>query len=162
MGPCASSVFIRECKNCKLVLTPKQFRMRDCKNLIISLYTQTEPVIEASEKITFVPHQYVYPEMFQQMKEANLSLWNNKYSEVFDFSPAANGKPNYSVKIKQDPDTAVEWVDLHSFEKIINKFENKHNKRVTNLNDLDAIFGDASFYKETEEREKDDDELEPQ
>ena len=90
--------------------------------------------------------------MFDQMKSAKLSLWNNRYTEVFDFTPAANGKSNYSVQIKQDPDSAVEWVDLHSFEKIINKFENKHDKKVKNLNELDAIFGDASFYKETEER----------
>lgn len=30
-----------------------------------------------------------------------------------------------------------------------------------NLNDLDAIFGDASFYKDTEEREDIDAEIEP-
>ena len=44
------------------------------------------------------------------MKAAELSLWNNKYTDIFDFTPG--GKPNYSVKVKQDPNEEVEWVPL--------------------------------------------------
>ena len=95
------------------------------------------------------------------MKKAKLSLWNNRYSEVFDFTPSETGKPNYTVKTQQDPENDYEFVDLHSFEKIIKKFESKNEKKIENLNDLDAIFGDASFYKDTEEREDIDAEIEP-
>ena len=33
MGPCASSTFVRNCSDCKMVLTTQQLRLRDCKNL---------------------------------------------------------------------------------------------------------------------------------
>ena len=87
MGPCASSIFVRNCENSKLVIICQQLRLRDCKNLHIMLFSQTEPIIEASSNITFSSFQgYSYPELLQQMKLAKLSPWNNKWSEVFDFS----------------------------------------------------------------------------
>lgn len=64
MGPNSSSVFVRDCKYCKMVITAKQLRIRDCHGLTISLYTQTEPVIESSTGITIIPHYYVYEELF--------------------------------------------------------------------------------------------------
>jgi protein XRP2 len=91
LGPNSSSCFIRDCKNCKMVVTVKQLRVRDCHNLQISLYAQTEPVIESSSGITIMPHQYVYDEFFDQMRQAQLSIWNNKYTEVFDFTPSGRG-----------------------------------------------------------------------
>ena len=63
---------------------------------MISLYAQTEPVIESSKRIKIVPHQYVYEELFGQMLKANLSIWNNKYTEVFDFTPKSTGQ-NYEL-----------------------------------------------------------------
>lgn len=61
------------------------------------LFTQTEPIIEASTDITFSCFQgYAYPELFQQMKTAKLSPWNNKWSEVFDFS-AKQDKNNFTL-----------------------------------------------------------------
>ena len=77
-----------------MVVTVKQLRVRDCHNLQISLYAQTEPVIESSSGITIMPHQYVYDEFFDQMRQAQLSIWNNKYTEVFDFTPSGRGQ-NY-------------------------------------------------------------------
>ena len=103
MGPNSSSVFIRDCKNCKMVITAKQLRVRDCHGLRISLYTQTEPVIESSSGITIMPHQYVYEEFFSQMKAANLSFWNNKYTEVYDFTPSNTSKSNYNLEVSSKP-----------------------------------------------------------
>lgn len=51
------------------------------------LYSQTEPVIESSRDIHFFGHQYTYEEMIDHMRLSNLSLWNNKWTEVFDFTP---------------------------------------------------------------------------
>jgi len=79
VGPTGSSVFIRNCTDCKFVINCKQLRLRDCDNCEIMLYSQTEPVLEASKDINFHMHNYSYPEMFEQMKKANLSIWNNKW-----------------------------------------------------------------------------------
>jgi hypothetical protein len=37
------------------------------------------------------------------MKMANLSFWNNKYTEVFDFTPNSE-KPNYTLEVSGRPD----------------------------------------------------------
>lgn len=70
-----------------MVIMCQQLRLRDCKNLHIMLFTQTEPIIEASSNITFsCLQEQTYPEVLSHLKLARLSLWNNKWSEVFDFS----------------------------------------------------------------------------
>lgn len=151
MGPNSSSVFVRDCKNCKMVITAKQLRVRDCHGLRISLYTQTEPVIESSTGITIIPHQYVYEELFYQMKEAQLSFWNNKYTEVFDFTPSNTKVCNYNLEVSSKPYKQEVFVDLYSFNKIVEKAKKKQGiDHIDNLRDLEAIFGDDSFYKESD------------
>lgn len=62
------------------------------------LFTQTEPIIEASQNITFTCFQgQAYSELLGHMKAAKLSPWNNKWSEVFDFSPDSSGKEHFTV-----------------------------------------------------------------
>ena len=39
LGPCMSSVFIRNCSNCKFIVNCKQLRLRDCTNVQIMLYS---------------------------------------------------------------------------------------------------------------------------
>ena len=60
-------------------------------------------MIEASSNITFLTPTYGYPELFGQMKRANLSPWTNKWNDVYDFTPqrkADDGSPNYIVSQK--------------------------------------------------------------
>jgi protein XRP2 len=62
------------------------------------LFSQTEPIIESSSNITFLSAQnYYYAEFYAQMKQAKLSIWNNKWTEVFDFSKKEGGS-NFAVK----------------------------------------------------------------
>ena len=85
---------------------------------------------------------------------AKLSIWNNKYSDVYDFTPSQSGKPNFELKISEIEEEQEPIVDLYNFEKIVNKFEARNEKKLDNINDLDAIFGDDSFYKEDEQNEE--------
>ena len=89
-----------------MVVTAQQLRMRDCHNVEVMLFSQTQPVIESSTGITFVCHQvcltclflqYSYPELAVQMKAAKLSYWNNKWTDIFDFTTNKGGKANYSL-----------------------------------------------------------------
>jgi protein XRP2 len=41
-GPQISSTFVRNCEDSQFVITCQQLRLRDCKNLQIMLYSQTE------------------------------------------------------------------------------------------------------------------------
>ena len=65
------------------------------------LFSQTEPIIEASNGIEFTAcRSYWYPEVYDQMLKSNLSQWNNKWTDVFDFSKnkLANDKANFTIK----------------------------------------------------------------
>ena len=57
------SVFIRDCKNCKIVVACQQFRTRDCSKIDVFLCCNTQPIIEASSGMKFACYQYHYPEL---------------------------------------------------------------------------------------------------
>ena len=88
-GPVSSSAFIRNCTNCTFVVAAAQFRTRECKNCRFFLYTSTEPIIETSEKIGMGCYDLTYFNLHSQFEGAGLSVWNNKWSEVYDFTPSA-------------------------------------------------------------------------
>ena len=56
----------------------------DCK---FFLYSATEPVIEASRGLTVGCYAHSYFGIASQFESAKLDCWNNKWSEVFDFTP---------------------------------------------------------------------------
>lgn len=41
LGPCAGSLFIRDCRNCTVVCAVQQFRSRDCSDMDVYLYSCT-------------------------------------------------------------------------------------------------------------------------
>jgi hypothetical protein len=100
LGPTASSVFIRNVNDSKIVVNCKQIRLRDCKNVTIMAYSQTEPIVEASSNITFIHNTYSYEGMFEHMKKSKLSVWNNKFTQIFDFSKGET--PNFTVDKSKD------------------------------------------------------------
>eukprot|EP00736_Rhodelphis_marinus_P005774 Rmarinus@m.5100 len=89
IGPCESSVFIRDSSDCDMVVACQQFRLRDCRNLKILLYTQTRPIIEESRNIGFGCFDYNYPELRRQFDAAKLSVFNNPWGVVYDFTKGA-------------------------------------------------------------------------
>lgn len=125
VSACAASVFVRDCTNCDLVVACQQFRSRDCKNIRSMLYSQTRPIIEASASMRFSCFRLDYfglagPHRFSrvvscpwnhfsckrhsfvdgnaaQFGEAGLNPWNNRWSEIHDFSSrgGASGNWNY-------------------------------------------------------------------
>ena len=88
IGPDKSSVFVRDCSNCRMIIIAGQLRVRDCHNIEIMLYSQTDPVIESSSGMQFWCLQYAYRELSEQMQAADLSIWNNKWSDIYDFTPS--------------------------------------------------------------------------
>ena len=86
--------------------------MRDCHNVEVMLYSQTEvsiikipndnlflqPVVESSTNIKFLPQTYAYDELFAGFMGARISPWTNLWTDVFDFTPhkkSADGEPNF-------------------------------------------------------------------
>ena len=63
IGPCESSAFLRNCKDCSVVAAVQQLRTRDCKRLRTLLFSSTAPVIEASSDMQFGSFQMNYTGM---------------------------------------------------------------------------------------------------
>lgn len=95
IGPTTGSVFIRDCRECVVVGACGQFRTRDCSRLEVYLLCQTQPIIEASSKMKFGCFQAFYPQLRDQFSKAGLSLFNNNWSNVYDFTPV-EGETNWS------------------------------------------------------------------
>jgi len=86
LGPCESSVFVRECEDCVFWLATQQLRTRDCKRCNFFLYSKTEPIIESSEDLAFAPWSARYPGCAAQFEKANFDPQKNFWNAVFDFS----------------------------------------------------------------------------
>lgn len=96
LGPVKGSVFFRDCKDIKCVVACQQFRTRDCKKMDVFLCCATQPIIESSTGMKFGCFQYYYPELAFHFKDAGLSIFNNNWSNIHDFTPVS-GETNWSL-----------------------------------------------------------------
>ncbi|KAK1929798.1 Protein XRP2 [Phytophthora citrophthora] len=106
VGPCESSVFLRNCKRCTVVCAVQQFRTRDCENVDVYLYSATAPIIETSSGLRFSCFPLTYFSLQQQFRQAKFSPWNNKWSEVgviFDFTPDHGGWKPLPMRPHESP-----------------------------------------------------------
>lgn len=88
IAPAESSIFIRNCENCKCIFACQQLRTRECVNCDTLLYVSTAPVIEMSKNMRFGCFRFFYFSLASQFETAKLSVYDNKWSEIYDFTPA--------------------------------------------------------------------------
>ncbi|KAL4656494.1 protein XRP2 isoform X1 [Arapaima gigas] len=96
LGPVKGSVFFRNCKDIKCMVACQQFRARDCNKMDVFLCCATQPIIESSTGMKFGCYQYFYPELAYHFKDAGLSIFNNNWSNIHDFTPVS-GETNWSL-----------------------------------------------------------------
>ncbi|CAE8649542.1 unnamed protein product, partial [Polarella glacialis] len=96
VGPIESSIFIRNCSSCSFIVACQQFRCRDCTDCNLALLCTTEPIIETSENMKFACFDFNYFSLRGQLNQAGLKLWNNKWSQVYDFNKNSTN-PNWSL-----------------------------------------------------------------
>eukprot|EP00929_Paragymnodinium_shiwhaense_P103738 TRINITY_DN6743_c0_g1_i2.p1 TRINITY_DN6743_c0_g1~~TRINITY_DN6743_c0_g1_i2.p1 ORF type:complete len:325 (-),score=67.71 TRINITY_DN6743_c0_g1_i2:186-1160(-) len=108
VGPVESSVMVRNCKNCSFIMACQQFRSRDCNDCRLALYCGTEPIIETSLNMQFACFDFFYFSLREQLSKAGLRLWNNKWSQIYDFNKNPD-KPNWSLLPQEQ---AVGLVDV--------------------------------------------------
>ncbi|KAG7173772.1 protein XRP2-like [Homarus americanus] len=95
VGPTTGSLFLRDCQDCVVMAACGQFRTRDCCKMDIFLLCQTQPIIEASAKMRFGCFQAFYPQLKDQFRSAGISVFNNNWSNIHDFTPV-DGETNWS------------------------------------------------------------------
>jgi protein XRP2 len=96
LGPVKTSIFVRDCVECKLLVACQQFRARDCRHIDVCLFSITQPIIESSTRMRFSCFQYHYPQLEEQFRQSGLSIFNNNWSNVHDFTPVQDEK-NFSL-----------------------------------------------------------------
>jgi len=116
IGACCSSVFIRDCKNCTFTVACKQLRTRDCDNIEINLFCISEPVVEATTNARIHPFNGSYAGIAKSFAAANLSVEQNTWYKVFDFSKddASLPQPHFTVirKVRAHFATVVPFSEL--------------------------------------------------
>ena len=86
VGPCESSVFIRDCRDSTFVIACQQLRMRDSHNLTLLLsVAASQPTIESSDALRLSAFRYTYPQLASQFTAAGLSPFNAHWDNVHDF-----------------------------------------------------------------------------
>ena len=86
IGPCESSVFLRDCRGCSVVVAAQQLRLRDCHELQLLLYVSaSQPVMEASDGVRLSSFSFSYPQLSAQFHAAGLHPFNSQWSNVHDF-----------------------------------------------------------------------------
>ena len=89
-APCVSTVFVRDSSNIRMIVATKQFRIRDCYDCEFSLYCNSQPVIESSDRIVFSNFAAVnYQQLHSQFVKTRMSVFNNHWSEIHDFTKAS-------------------------------------------------------------------------
>lgn len=91
-----TSIFIRDSTDCAIATCCQQFRTRDCKKLECFLSCVTQPIIEATTGIKFGCLQIHYPQLRQQIKDAGISVFNNNWNSIHDFTQVP-GENNYGI-----------------------------------------------------------------
>jgi hypothetical protein len=91
IGPCESSIFVRNCSNVKLIAACRQFRTRDCEDLDVLMHCASQPSIETSKRVRFGCFQFFYFALGAQFEKARLPVFNNRWSEVYNFNPKHGG-----------------------------------------------------------------------
>ena len=80
-------IFIRNCENCKCIIACQQYRARECVDCDTLLFASTAPVVESSKNMRFGCFRFFYFNLAQQFKSVKMSVYDNKWSEVYDFTP---------------------------------------------------------------------------
>jgi len=88
IGPVQGSIFLRNCEECLCVVSCQQFRTRDCDDIEIYLLCTTQPVIESSQNMKFFPLQLSYSKLLHHCQLANISIFNNHWDQIHDFTPS--------------------------------------------------------------------------
>jgi len=99
IGPCSGSVYIRNSKNCKIIVAAAQLRIYNCQDFDLLVFSMSDPSVEQCTDLRIGCFDYYYPELKEQFKQAKLNVWNNVWSEVYDFTPGIGSYEYLSPEI---------------------------------------------------------------
>lgn len=72
---------IRDSKDCVISIVAKQLRFRDCHNIRVLSYIESDPVVESCSEINFGPYNAFLPGQYELFKLANFTESKSKYKK---------------------------------------------------------------------------------
>eukprot|EP01138_Halocafeteria_seosinensis_P003511 gb/GECG01003589.1/.p1 GENE.gb/GECG01003589.1/~~gb/GECG01003589.1/.p1 ORF type:complete len:478 (+),score=61.28 gb/GECG01003589.1/:1-1434(+) len=108
VGACSSSTFLRGCRGCRFILATQQLRLRECKDSTIELFSMVRPIIENSRSLSFMCLRWTYFGQEAHFEKAGLIPWDNRWSEVYDFS-ATGGVSTDTLERGEATGYSVNW-----------------------------------------------------
>lgn len=94
IAPCKGSISMRKSENMRIIAASQQFRCGDVENVYASLYCLTEPSLDKTKNFHLSCFYFMYTELPDLFSKAELSVWDNCWSEFHDYSPDSEGKRN--------------------------------------------------------------------
>ena len=91
IAPCKGAVLIRESQNLRVISASNQFRCSDVINCKAAVYANTEPALERVKDFSLGCFFFMYTELPDLFLKAELSVWDNSWSEFHDYTPALAG-----------------------------------------------------------------------
>lgn len=81
-GPTKGVCKVTRCRGCMITVACSHLVMSECQDLIIFLYTASEPVLNSSNQVTFAPYNLAYPYLRSHFDKAQLDPRKNLWSRV--------------------------------------------------------------------------------
>lgn len=97
IGPCKSSVFVRDCQDIELHSSSSQLRISDTKNIKAYVFAQSDPTLENTTGLVLAPYSFLFPGLKEHFEAAGLIPSEDKWSQVFDFTPSKDGTKNWTL-----------------------------------------------------------------
>lgn len=81
-GPCSGLVKVQHCTGCVLTVASSIFSITNSDEIIVFLYSSTEPVVKQCTRVTFGPYNLAYPGLRSHFITADLDPRKNYWSRV--------------------------------------------------------------------------------
>ena len=94
IGPCQSTVFVRNCRNVKIRAICQQLRLEDSCDVVVEAIVGVQPVLENSYNVKFHSLSCSLPlQMLTNADKAGINCLENQVYESYDFTPRKT--PNF-------------------------------------------------------------------
>jgi hypothetical protein len=110
IAPCRGSIYLNKCEKIKIISASSQFRCRDLSDSKISIYSTSKPAIERVKNLQLSCFCFMYTELPEMFSKADLSIWDNSWSEYTKFSQSTD--PSHEIKyfeVNSDEEFMVEY-----------------------------------------------------
>lgn len=111
-------------------------------------------MIEKCENITFLCHAYAYDELLLHFAKAKLSVFNNKWNDVFDFkiySSDPNAKNQVKISTKVDTNFVASFAKVHELMTKAGQLKGEELKSIKQVKGIDLSEIELEFNEPSEQ-----------